>query len=155
VGTRWLDDDEARMWRAFLEMHRNLQLVLERQLNEHGLSDADYTVLVPLSEGPRAGLRARDLRAAAGWDRSRLSHQLRRMEQRGLIARTECETDARGTMVQLTEQGRRAVGAAAPGHVGAVRECFVDLLAPAEVSTLTDVFTRVRDAAAGADDDGA
>lgn len=145
---RWLDEHEARMWRAFLEMRRNLDAMTERQLADAGLSSADYSLLVPLSEAPGEVLRARELGQTVAWDRSRLSHQLRRMEERGLISRFGCPTDARGTMVQLTDAGRAAVESAAPGHVTTVRQYFVDLLGSDELDVLTDVFTRVRDAAA-------
>ncbi|GII23042.1 MarR family winged helix-turn-helix transcriptional regulator [Planosporangium mesophilum] len=145
AGTRWLDDGEARMWRAFYEMRRHLDKAIERQLADAGLSTADYDLLVPLSEAPGDGLRARDLANHVGWDRSRLSHQLRRMEQRGLLTRRECPSDARGTLITLTPAGRRAVETAAPGHVETVRRHFVDLLSPEEIDTLTAISTRIRD----------
>jgi DNA-binding MarR family transcriptional regulator len=139
------------MWRGFLEMHRVIEAASERQLAEHGLSEADYALLVPLSESECGSLRARDLVRTCGWDRSRVSHQLRRMEQRGLVERGECDTDARGTVVRLTDAGRRAVEAAAPGHVEAVRRAFVDLLTARELATLTAIATKVVD---NAEDDG-
>ena len=140
----WLNEREARMWRPFADMQLRLQSVLERELvRESGLSAADYALLVPLSEAPDQLLRARDLRALVGWDRSRLAHQVRRMERRGMLTRHECDTDARGTMIQLTEDGRRAIEAAAPGHVEAVRRYFVDLVRPEELATLQAVAERV------------
>lgn len=133
------------MWRSFLEMRAALDAIIERQLNDAGLSGADYALLVPLSEAPEGVLRVRDLGRAVGWDRSRLSHQLRRMEQRGLVMRFDCPSDARGTMVQLTPEGRRAIEAVAPGHVETVRRNFVDLLSGDELDTLAAVSARVRD----------
>jgi DNA-binding MarR family transcriptional regulator len=140
-----LDRREADMWRAFNDMRHSLDKVIERQLTGAGLSTADYDLLVPLSEAPGDELRARDLGRHVGWDRSRLSHQLRRMEQRGLIARHHCPTDARGTMIKLTPVGRKAVESATPGHVETVRRHFVDLLSPEEMDTLTAISARVRD----------
>jgi DNA-binding MarR family transcriptional regulator len=140
-----LDRREADMWRAFNDMRRSLDKVIERQLTGAGLSTADYNLLVPLSEAPGDELRARDLGHHVGWDRSRLSHQLRRMEQRGLITRHDCPTDARGTMIKLTPAGRKAVESAAPGHVETVRRYFVDLLTPEEMDRLTAISARVRD----------
>lgn len=131
------------MWRAFLDVHRRVETAVERQLAAYGLSTADYALLVPLSEATDGVLRVRDLGRAVGWDRSRLSHQLRRMGERGLVARSSCATDARGTMVRLTAAGRRVVETAAPGHVATVREHFVDLLDPAEVDALTALLTRL------------
>lgn len=142
---RWLDEREATMWRTFVEMRRRLDIAIERQLTEAGLSTADYEVLVPLSAALGDEIRARDLGRGIRWDRSRLSHQLRRMEQRGLIRRSNCPTDARGSMIALTLAGRKAVEAAAPGHVDTVRRHFVDLLTSKEIDVLTAVSTRVRD----------
>ncbi|GLZ75985.1 MarR family transcriptional regulator [Actinorhabdospora filicis] len=142
--TNWLNEQEQAAWRGYREMYQVLAGTLEKQLNrDSGLSEADYTLLVVLSETPGQRLRARELRNEVGWDRSRLAHQLRRMEQRGLLVRTECETDARGTMVELTEQGRTAIVAAAPPHVEAVRAYFIDLLTPEEIATLTSITGRV------------
>jgi DNA-binding MarR family transcriptional regulator len=143
----WLDDREQRVWRSFYAMRRVLDRAIDRQLVEAGLSSADYDLLVPLSEAPAHELRARDLGKRVGWDRSRLSHQLRRMEQRGQIRRHDCEDDARGTMIALTGEGLRAVKAAAPGHVDVVRRYFVDLLSPAECELLTALAAKVLAAA--------
>ena len=87
---RWLDEREARLWRAYRDLTRDLQRAFDRQLErDAGLSGADYALLVPLSEAPDGVVRMRDLGRAVGWDRSRLSHQVRRMEQRGLVSREE------------------------------------------------------------------
>src|SRR5438094_10676393 len=85
---RWLDDRQQRVWQGYLHLNQDLIAVLEQQLTrESGLSGADYRVLVPLSEAPDGFLRARDLGAEIGWDRSRLSHHLSRLENRGLVTR--------------------------------------------------------------------
>jgi DNA-binding MarR family transcriptional regulator len=141
---RWLDDREAHVWQAHLAMHRELAAELERQLvRESGLSGAEYTILVPLSEAPDGVLRARELGAAAGWDRSRLSHQVTRMEKRGLVAREPCVEDGRGSMIRLTDEGRAAIEAAAPGHVAAVRRHFFDPLTAEEVELLGTLLDRI------------
>lgn len=149
---RWLNVREDRLWRAFLQMQRALDRAIDRQLTAAGLSRADYDLLAPLSEAPPEGTRARDLGQRVGWDRSRLSHQLRRMEKRGLITRHDCSTDARGTVIRVTAAGRDAVEAAAPGHVDTVRRHLVDLLDVNEADLLTTVFERVRDHAADTTD---
>lgn len=142
--TRWLDEDEARAWRAFVLMKRALERGVDRQLtNESGLSSADYELLVPLSEAPDNALRARDLGRGIDWERSRLSHQLRRMEARGLIERRDCPTDARGTVIFLTAAGKKAIEEAAPAHVAWVREHFVDLLDRAELDLFAGISERV------------
>lgn len=140
----WLDEREALVWQKYRTLMRELQGVQDRQLaRASGLSGADYALLVPLSETPDGVLRARDLGADVGWDRSRLSHQVRRMEQRGLVAREPCEDDARGLMVRLTNTGRAAIVAAAPRHVDTVRKYFFSPLTRDEIETLGGFFDRM------------
>ena len=143
---RWLDEGQQRVWQGFLDLNQDLLGVLEQQLaRESGLSGADYRVLHPLSVAPGGLLRARDLGSEIGWDRSRLSHHLSRMERRGLVVREECAEDARGLMVRLTKVGRHAIEEAAPGHAEAVRRYFFDQLSNDEVETMAAVFDRVLD----------
>src|SRR5436305_2168472 len=133
---RWLDERQQRVWQGYLHVNQDLIAALEQQLTrESGLSGADYRVLHPLSEAPDGLLRARDLGAEIGWDRSRLSHHLGRMEKRGLVTREECAEDARGLRVRLTKVGRRAIEEAAPGHVAAGRRYFFDPLSNDELET--------------------
>jgi DNA-binding MarR family transcriptional regulator len=146
ANPRCLNERQQHVWQGYLHMNQDLYALLEQQLSrQSGLSGADYKVLHPLSEAPGGLLRARDLGTEIGWDRSRLSHHLTRMEKRGLVAREECAEDARGLMVRLTKAGRRAIEEAAPAHAEAVQRCFFDLLSKAEVDTLAAVFDRVRD----------
>src|SRR5437588_1995202 len=143
---RWLDEGQQRVWQGFLHLNQDLFAVLEQQLaRESGLSGADYRVLVPLSEAPGGLLRARDLGAEIGWDRSRISHHLSRMENRGLISREECAEDARGLMVRLTKAGRRAIEEAAPAHAETVQHYFFDQISKNEIETMAAVFDRVLD----------
>jgi DNA-binding MarR family transcriptional regulator len=144
AGARWLDEREARLWQAYRDFSRDLQRAFDRQLErDAGLSGADYALLVPLSEADDGVVRMRDLGQSVGWDRSRLSHQVRRMEQRGLVVREECADDARGLMVRLTASGRAAIEAAAPEHVATVRRYFIDQLSERERDTLTRLFERL------------
>jgi DNA-binding MarR family transcriptional regulator len=141
---RWLDEREQRAWRGLSQMHRRLNRVLgQRLIRDSGLSSSDYELLVPLSEAPGAQLRARDLARTVEWEKSRLSHHLTRMQQRGLVERRECPTDARGAFIGLTQAGRGAIEGAAPQHVEAVRENFMDLLTASEVDVLTAIADRV------------
>src|SRR5947208_16497579 len=143
---RWLDEGEQHLWQGFLHLNQDLFAVLEQQLaRESGLSGADYRVLHPLSVAPGGLLRARDLGTEIGWDRSRLSHHLGRMERRGLVVREECAEDARGLMVRLTPVARRAIEDAAPGHVEAVRRYFFDHLSNDEIETMAAGLDRVLD----------
>jgi DNA-binding MarR family transcriptional regulator len=116
----WLTDDEQRAWRNYLEMSARLETAMNRQLqSEHGLSLADYDVLVALAE--LTGCRISELGERLGWEQSRLSHQLRRMRSRGLVARAKASDDRRAATIGLTDAGRAALAAAAPGHAELVR----------------------------------
>jgi DNA-binding MarR family transcriptional regulator len=141
---QWLDERQARAWQAYLKLNQELYAALEVQLQrDSGLSGADYTVLVPLSTASAGVLRTRELGAEIGWDRSRLSHQISRMERRGLVAREECVEDGRGSMVRLTDAGRSAIEGAAPAQAETVRRYFIDRLSHGELDTLTAVFERL------------
>jgi len=143
TGPRWLSDDEQRLWLAMIRMRRVIDVAVDTQLAEAGLSAADYDLLAPLSAVEGQTTRVRELAALVGWDRSRIAHQLRRMEERGLITRFECTTDGRGTMVRLTDRGRDTITAAAPGHVETVRRVLFDQLDERDVTALTAIAERV------------
>ena len=152
--TRWLSDDEQRAWRGLMSLTAELQAALNRQLqDEHGISLADYEVLGRLHEAPDHRLRVRDLLASLTWEQSRLSHQLTRMQRRGLVAREECVEDRRGATYVLTGTGRAAIEQAAPSHVEAVRRLLLDQLAAEQVRQLADltadVLRRLRPEAVG------
>jgi DNA-binding MarR family transcriptional regulator len=141
---RWLDQREAHVWQAYRDLQRELRDALGRQLvHDAGLSGAEYALLVPLSEASGGHLRARDLGAMVGWDRSRISHQLSRMERRGFVTREPCPDDARGSTVRLTPAGRSAIEAAAANHVATVRRYFLDPLSDGELDTLATLFDRL------------
>ncbi|MCO5967852.1 MarR family winged helix-turn-helix transcriptional regulator [Actinoallomurus soli] len=143
-GTRWLDDQEQRAWRAFIRMHGRLTARLNRQLQaDSGLSLADYEVLVQLTDAPDGRLRPFELQRDLQWEQSRLSHHLTRMQRRGLVAREECDEDGRGALIALTDEGRRAIVAAAPGHVETVRRLFFEGLTRDQLATLRQVSDEV------------
>lgn len=140
----WLNGREDRAWRGFQRMRIELTARLARQLTqETGLTEADYAILVTVSEAPDGRIRARDLGRALGWDRSRLSHQIARMETRGTVRRESCPGDARGFDLVLTPAGQAAIEAAAPLHLQAVRHCFADLLTPAQLDALAEIADTV------------
>jgi DNA-binding MarR family transcriptional regulator len=141
---QWLTPNEVDVWAKYRRLRRELQRAQDQQLQrDSNLSGADYALLAPLSESRGGLLRARDLGAEVGWERSRLSHQISRMEKRGLVAREACPDDSRGSMVRLTAQGRKAIEAAAPRHVETVRKLFFDPLSPDEVSLLGELLDRI------------
>jgi DNA-binding MarR family transcriptional regulator len=143
-NTRWLDEGEQRAWRSYLQMHGQLLARLNRQLQaDSSLSLADYEVLVMLTEVPDGRLRPFELQRGLQWEQSRLSHQLTRMQRRGLVSREGCTDDGRGAFIVLTDAGRRAIETAAPGHVDAVRRLFFDGLTRDQITMLRQLSTQM------------
>jgi DNA-binding MarR family transcriptional regulator len=135
--TRWLDDEQQRAWRAFLHAVQVLQRGLDAQLqDEAGMPHGYYELLVRLSEAPQRRLRMSALADASVSSRSRLSHAVAQLEQRGWVRREACPTDKRGQVAVLTDAGFAALAEAAPGHVAAVRALLVDRLTPAQLRQL-------------------
>ena len=142
--TRWLDEREARAWRALQFMQLRLEGALARQLAAgSNLSYPDFVVLVALTDRPNGRVRLFELARDLGWEKSRLSHQVARMAQRGLVTKEQCDSDRRGAFVVVTKEGRAAIEAAAPGHVDAVRQLFVDVLTPDQLDALGDAAETV------------
>lgn len=138
----WLTEEQQELWRAYLAMTNALQAAMNRQLQaDCGVSLADYDVLVTLSE--RGALRVYELGALLGWEQSRLSHQLRRMRDRGLIERRGSDADRRGAVVELTAAGKSALATAAPGHAELVRSVVFDGMSAAEMRALRTLTRRV------------
>lgn len=138
---RWLTEREQQVWRHWLRVQTELPAALGRALHQDsGLSMQDYETLVRVAEAEGGRLRISALAEQMHWERSRLSHHLRRMETRGLITREECAEDGRGSFVRLTEAGRVAQAAAAPGHVRSVRDYFLDGIAPEDLEALDRVL---------------
>jgi DNA-binding MarR family transcriptional regulator len=138
----WLTEEQQRIWRSYLAMASRLQAAMHRQLQQDcELSLSDYDVLVALAE--RSPLRINELGEALAWEQSRLSHQLRRMRGRGLIARQGSDDDRRGAVVELTDGGRAALELAAPGHVELVRSAMFDGMSEAELRAFGEVAEAV------------
>jgi DNA-binding MarR family transcriptional regulator len=141
---KWLDSREDRAWRAFIHAHHQLSVCLNRLLLQNsGLTDADYKVLAVLSEYPVDHMSAQELAGFLQWEKSRLSHQLRHMEKRKLIAREPNPADARSVVVRLLRAGRRTIEDAAPEHVDNVRRHFIDLFTRAELDTFAVLNDRI------------
>ena len=139
----WLSDEEQRAWRAYIRLAQLLMRQLDRDLHPFGLSMHDYEILVELSEAPHHRMRMTELADRTAQSRSRLSHQINRMETKGLVTREGCEGDKRGTFAVLTDHGLATIGKVAPLHVASVREHFVDQLNPAELTALTEAYMPV------------
>ncbi|HXS65752.1 MAG TPA: MarR family winged helix-turn-helix transcriptional regulator [Streptosporangiaceae bacterium] len=140
----WLTEREQRAWRGFMGLQNEVRAQLSRRLQqETGLSGADYDLLVVLSEAPSGRLRAFEMGALIKWEKSRLSHQLTRMAQRGLIERQACTDDSRYAEIVLTPVGRAAIVEAAPKHVAHVREVFIDVLSPEQIDAFAAIAETV------------
>ncbi|HEY5651775.1 MAG TPA: MarR family winged helix-turn-helix transcriptional regulator [Acidimicrobiia bacterium] len=128
-AVRWLDADEQATWRAFNTVSRLIEGALDRQLTrDSGMSHAHYATLVALAEAEDGIARMGDLAEFLQYSPSRMSHAVRRMERNGWVVRRRCQTDGRGQEAVLTAKGRRALEAAAPGHVAEVRRMIIDRL---------------------------
>lgn len=146
MSGEWLDPDEQRTWRTYLRMSALLPAHLGRQLQrDSGLSLPEYAVLVSLSEAPGQRLRPYQLCEALNWEQSRLSHQLTRMQKRGLVAREECAADGRGAFVILQADGATALESAAPGHVATVRDTIFSRLTSDERAAFEQACTKILD----------
>ncbi|MFJ3404089.1 MarR family winged helix-turn-helix transcriptional regulator [Promicromonospora sp. NPDC090134] len=145
-GTRrWLTPDEEAAWRAFRRM---LVAVTERTAKDlagTSLSLPDYDVLSTLAERDHHRWGLRDLAAKMEWSRSRLSHQISRMQTRGLVDRLPDDADGRGVVLQLTEAGYAALRGATATHLASVRNRFVDHLSPDELETIRGLAIRIAD----------
>ncbi|MGI5159407.1 MarR family winged helix-turn-helix transcriptional regulator [Microbispora sp. CA-102843] len=142
---QWLTPQEQGAWRAHLAAHRLLFHQLDRELQGTGLSLNDYEILVNLSESPDRRMRMSELADATIQSRSRLSHQISRMEAAGLVTRQDCEDDRRGTFAVLTGHGWETIQRVAPDHVASVRRHFIDLMTPEQVSALEQIYAPVVD----------
>jgi DNA-binding MarR family transcriptional regulator len=138
--TRWLSASEQKAWRAYLEATTLLFDALDRQLQrDAGIPHAYYEILVRLSETECRSMRMSELADATRSSRSRLSHAVARLEERGWLKRVDCATDKRGQVAVLTDAGYAALADAAPGHVEAVRKHMIDQLSAEQISQLEQI----------------
>jgi DNA-binding MarR family transcriptional regulator len=134
---KWLSDEEAAAWRGLILMNQLLMAQIERDsMVDANLSGADYAVLVTLSEDETHQVRMTDLAKRMTWSKSRLSHQVARMERRGLVERRTCGEDGRGQWLTLTKPGLETIQSAAPAHVDSVRRHLFSVLSPVQVTQL-------------------
>ncbi|KAF4409433.1 MULTISPECIES: MarR family winged helix-turn-helix transcriptional regulator [Streptomyces] len=136
TATRWLSDAEQQAWRVHLDVNKLLMHQLEKDLQPFGLTINDYEILVNLSESDDQRMRMSDLAGATLQSKSRLSHQITRMENAGLVRRENCESDRRGLFAVLTEHGATTMREVAPHHVASVRRHFIDLMPADELEAL-------------------
>src|SRR3954468_19663620 len=143
-STKWLSPDEQRAWRNYLEATKVLFDALDRQLQRDAdMPHAYYEILVRLSEADARSLRMSELADRTLSSRSRLSHAVARLEERGWVVREECPTDRRGQVARLTDQGFATLAAAAPGHVNAVRDYVIDVLSAEQLDHLAAIGSAI------------
>jgi DNA-binding MarR family transcriptional regulator len=143
---RWLNASEQRAWRAFLRAAQQLQAQLDRELErEAGMPFAYFQILVMLSEAPDRTMRMSDLAERTWSSRSRLSHAMDRLEERGWVLRTSCPSDKRGAYAVLTDAGFAVLAAAAPKHLESVRRHVFDRLTPEQVQQLAAISSQIVD----------
>ena len=141
---QWLNEEEMRWWRAFVEVSGGIVQLLDSCLKrDAGVTFDDYEVLVHLSEAEDRRLRMSDLSSRLLHSQSRVTQRIDRLVGRGWVVREKCTADRRVTYAVLTDTGFEAIAGAAPVHVGHVRQHLLDHVTPAELRVLTDVYTRL------------
>lgn len=145
AGKRSPNASELAIWREYVETSEQVRRTLSAAFQEtSGISPGDYSVMLALSEADDRTLRSSDLATIVGWERSRLSHHLRRMEERGLISRAPVGGDARGAAVTLTETGSSTFRSSSAAHLRLVREVFVDAFTSDELQAMHSATTALR-----------
>ncbi|GAB2815365.1 MarR family winged helix-turn-helix transcriptional regulator [Streptomyces daliensis] len=140
----WLNEREMAAWHGFVEASNRVDRRLEQQLKDDaGLSHPQYEILVRLAEAPDGEIRMTELARLLITSKSGLTYQVGQLEKRGLVRRRSCPTDVRGVFAVLTDEGRRLLEEAAPGHVATVREVLIDVLDEAELDVLARALGRV------------
>ncbi len=145
TGANWLDQEQQQIWRNWLSGVARINQHLDADLRTRGLDLAEYEILVALSEAEGRRLRMSELAELVHQSRSRLTHAISRLERRGIVSRSSASDDRRGVYAHLTDEGFGVLEAAAPDHVNAVREVFVDVADPRDFEALGRVMKAVLD----------
>lgn len=138
-------------WLPTIRFVQLLPQVLDRTLKaETGLKHSNYAILVTLAgQGDRA-IPMTELAQIAGLSRSRLSHAIDSLEERGWVTRASCSSDRRTLTAALTEAGRELLRTAAPVHVAQIRELILDPLTDAEREQLGAILAKLTPGVAAA-----
>lgn len=141
TDAHWLDDIEMRAWLGFVRTRDLIAAAVGRDSSrQSNLTYVEYSVLAYLAGEPDHRLTFADLAAKLEWSQSRLSHQITRMEKRGLVAREPIPDDARRTAARLSPRGADVLSTAAPAHVQSVRKHMVDVLDRQQLAALADIY---------------
>ncbi|MGW3652709.1 MarR family winged helix-turn-helix transcriptional regulator [Streptomyces sp. NPDC000878] len=144
---RWLNTEESEAWMALARALVRLPTALDTQLQQDaGISHFEYQVLAGLSMAPEDNLRMSELALFADGSLSRLSHVVKRLEQREWVYRVPDPDDGRYTRAILTDKGRQKVVEAAPGHVAEVRRLVFEPLTKAQQRQLREIGRRINNA---------
>lgn len=142
--TQWLTEREQATWRAYLLSTQLVDEVLDRQLQRDAkMPHAYYAILVALSEATEHSVRMSDLARSLRYSQSRMTHAITSLERNGWVLRRNCPNDRRSQLVSITDDGIEALGAAAPGHVDAVRRAVFDKLSAEQVAQLGEICTTI------------
>ncbi len=140
ADVEWLNADELQTWKTFHRMRIQFATALRVTMQlDSDLTLPDYEILAVLSDADGGELRARDLRYGLQWEKSRLSHRVKLLEENGMVERTVCPDDPRAPMIRITDAGRKAIQAAAPAHVSRVRDLVFDALTPEQQKSLLEI----------------
>ena len=140
----WLNPREQVAWRSLVIASNRLRGVLDAELSvEHGLSFADYEVLVQLSEAPAMRLRMSELAERIHLSPSGLTRRLDRLVGDGSVCRERCPSDRRGSFAVLNPHGMQRLIAAAPSHIDGVRRHFLDRLTDEQQLALIDALAGI------------
>ncbi len=151
-----LSPEDWEFWDRWMSAQRRLVLEIDRRLQRRfGISKAEFSVLVTLRGAAGGEMRVVELADTLGWDKSRVAHQLTRMEARGLVDRVESGARGRRTGIRLAKEGRRLAEEAVAEHAAAVREIFFDAVTPAQLEAIGSWSTQMinRAARAGREDE--
>lgn len=144
-GRRLPTRAQLTVWRDYIETSEQIRSRLgSRMQSDSNLSLGDYQVLLVLSEADGERLRSSELAAKVGWERSRLSHHLGRMEKRGLISREACPDDSRGSFVVLSDEGRASFRSGSISHLQSVQDLFFEALTQEQLESLTAATSALR-----------
>ena len=131
---------DSKAWRAFHKIGTSLLPHLGRQITNHsGISGTEYVVLVALSELPVPAVNLNRLATGLGWEISRMSHQVSRMDEAGLVKKTKNLEDSRCFDVSITAKGRKIAEAAIPLQSQEINHCFSEVLTQAQMKSLIEI----------------
>ena len=144
LAVDWLTAAKVDSWLALVRMMTWLPWSIDQQLrHDSNLGMVEYQVMARLSQSPQRTLRMSSLADLANASLSRLSHLVKRLEDRGLVRRAPDPADGRFTNAILTDVGFKTLAEAAPGHVAHVRSLVIDVLSPEQLRRLGMTADRI------------